>query len=329
MLRRCSNRARPRSRPITRSDNWQPRRCGSAGVMISSTCGRRARTSASSMPVSASDLLRSASMPARSNRSSEARNGASPRMGGLLSCHPSAPMAGVNCGAIWKRVVLMAPPASESGQGGVAMVALVHEGAGNRARAAVEVFVMAPHRKVRRHVMQAQRQVAHRMRQVEPMRAPCRRAARVIASRSKAWPVVLHAGPQHQRQARAVLGDGAFDRGQRNRAVGFVRLHFHQTLGRVETMEADLSFHRVAVGQCAGFHQDHRALRGRPVEADHHQMQVHAQRVHRHHFAGQRTDHAGQLRAHQAVVGQPLGRAGEVASTASSPHCFITSCTAA
>jgi hypothetical protein len=79
-------------------------------------------------------------------------------------------------------------------------------------------------------------------------------------------------------------------------------------------MEADLRFHRVAIGrERAGFHQDHRALRGRPVEADHHQVQVHAQRVHRHHFAGQRTDHAGQLRAHQAVVGQPLRRAGEVA----------------
>jgi len=79
-------------------------------------------------------------------------------------------------------------------------------------------------------------------------------------------------------------------------------------------MEADLCFHRVAIGrECAGFHQDHRALGRGPVEADHHQVQVHAQRVHCNHLAGQRTDHAGQLRAHQAVVGQPLRRAGEVA----------------
>ncbi|KAG1373333.1 hypothetical protein G6F59_018511 [Rhizopus arrhizus] len=56
------------------------------------------------MPVSATDLLRRAAMPARSNRSSDARSGARPRIGGLLSCQPSAPVAGMNCGAIWKRV---------------------------------------------------------------------------------------------------------------------------------------------------------------------------------------------------------------------------------
>ncbi|MNT24425.1 hypothetical protein D3C72_1598950 [compost metagenome] len=79
-------------------------------------------------------------------------------------------------------------------------------------------------------------------------------------------------------------------------------------------MEADLCFHRMAVGrERAGFHQDHRAFGRRPVEADHHQVQVHAQRVHRHHFAGQCADHARQLRADQAVVRQPLGRPGEVA----------------
>ncbi|MNI43761.1 hypothetical protein D3C73_981020 [compost metagenome] len=79
-------------------------------------------------------------------------------------------------------------------------------------------------------------------------------------------------------------------------------------------MEADLRFHRMAVGgERAGFHQDHRAFGRGPVEADHHQVQVHAQRVHRHHFAGQCADHARQLRADQAVVRQPLGRPGEVA----------------
>ncbi|KAG1443296.1 hypothetical protein G6F57_018141 [Rhizopus arrhizus] len=195
------------------------------------------------------------------------------------------------------------------------MVPLMHERASHRSRSAVEVLVVAPHGEIRCDVMQAQRQVADRMCKIEadPRTVQACGAGDRIEVEGLAG-AVLHAGPKHQRQARAMLGDGTLDRRERDRAIGFVRLYFHQARGGGEAMEADLRLHGVAIGgERAGFHQDHRALRGRPVEADHHQVQVHAQGIHRHHFAGQRTDHAGQLCAHQAVVGQPLRRAGEVA----------------
>ena len=60
------------------------------------------------------------------------------------------------------------------------------------------------------------------------------------------------------------------------------------------------------------FHEDGGANRG-AVEADHHQVQVGGQRVHRHHFGGLRTDHARQWFAHLLVVGHPLRVAGEMA----------------
>jgi hypothetical protein len=111
-----------------------------------------------------------------------------------------------------------------------------------------------------------------------------------------------------------VFGDRPFDGLHRDRAVGFVRCQLDQVGFRIETMEADMRFHRVAVGrESAGFHQDRRALAGRAVEADQHQVEVDAERVHRHHFRRQRADHAGQLLGHQAVVVHPAGRAGEVA----------------
>ncbi|KAG0929442.1 hypothetical protein G6F31_017349 [Rhizopus arrhizus] len=44
---------------------------------------------------------------------------------------------------------LMAPPASEAWQGGVAMVPLMHERASHRSRSAVEVLVVAPHGEIR------------------------------------------------------------------------------------------------------------------------------------------------------------------------------------
>ncbi|MNV31049.1 hypothetical protein D3C71_1223400 [compost metagenome] len=111
-----------------------------------------------------------------------------------------------------------------------------------------------------------------------------------------------------------MFGDGAFDGLQRDGAVGFVGLYFDQIGGRIEAVESDLRFHRMPIRrEGAGLHEDDGALGGGPVEADHHQVQVDAEGVHRHDFAGQGADHAGELFAHQAVVVQPLGVAGEVA----------------
>ena len=125
---------------------------------------------------------------------------------------------------------------------------------------------------------------------------------------------VLDAGPQHQRQAMAVHGDGRLQRRHRDGAFGLVRLQLDQVGGRVEAMEADLRLDRMPVGgKRAGLDQDRRALARGPVEADHHEVQVGGEGVHRHHLAGQRADHARQRLAHLLVVGHPLALAAEVA----------------
>ncbi|SBV36017.1 hypothetical protein STPYR_10947 [uncultured Stenotrophomonas sp.] len=213
------------------------------------------------------------------------------------------------------RGLLVAPPAGKARQRCIACVALVDEAAGHRAGAGIEVFVVAPHREVGGGVVQGQRHVADRVGEVEAdvgaLRA-CQPGDRVEVEHLPA--AVLHTRPQHQRYALAVLGDGAFDGGHRDRAVGLVRLHFDQVGGWVEAVEADLRLDRVAVGgEGTGFHQDRRARGRGAVEADHHQLQVHAQRVHRHHFHRQRADHARQRIAHQPVVIHPVRRTGEVA----------------
>src|SRR4051812_43566658 len=62
----------------------------------------------------------------------------------------------------------IAPPATKAKQLWIVAVPLMHKGATHAARARVEVFVRAPAGKVYIPVMQLQRNIAYRMRQVEP-----------------------------------------------------------------------------------------------------------------------------------------------------------------
>ena len=56
--------------------------------------------------------------------------------------------------------------------------------------------------------------------------------------------------------------------------------------GEHEAVELrDLDVDVVLATDAAPLGEDRRALGGRAIEADHHQVQVHAQRIHRHHFA--------------------------------------------
>ena len=209
---------------------------------------------------------------------------------------------------------IVAPPAGEARQL-AARMALVDEAAGDRAGAGVEVFVMAPHREIRAAVVQAEFQVADAVGEVEAAQRALRvRQPRDLAQVEGLAAAVLHARPQHQRQARAVLGDRALDARHRNQAAGLVGRHFDQVGVRVEAVEGDLRSHRVAVGRkSAGLDQHRRALAGRPVEADHHQVQVGGERVHRDHLRRFGADQARERFAHQFVVGHPLGLAGEMA----------------
>ena len=77
------------SPPGAISDNWHPRSKGFSGVMID-TSGRFIAIRNSNNPVSFSLLSRIASIPASSNISIAASNGAIPITGALLICHPSA-----------------------------------------------------------------------------------------------------------------------------------------------------------------------------------------------------------------------------------------------
>src|SRR5207342_1661969 len=106
---RNSNSARPAARPVsprpcsTRNDNCAPRRSGSRGVTICNVSDKRARINCSRYAVSSSERARNLSMPALANRSSDARSGASPRIGGLLNCQPSAPGVGTKLPSMRKR----------------------------------------------------------------------------------------------------------------------------------------------------------------------------------------------------------------------------------
>ena len=190
----------------------------------------------------------------------------------------------------------------------------MHETAGHRARSGVHVLVVAPDGEVGAGIMQAQRQVAGSVGMVEAdHRAGGVAQAHDLRHVERLPGAILHARPQHQRQARAVLGDGLLDRGHREGAVGLIRLHFDQIGVRVEAVEAHLRLQRIAVGgKRPGLHQDRRPLRRGPVEADHHQMQVGGERVHRHHLRGQGAHGGGQAVTHQRVVGHPLAGPGEV-----------------
>ena len=111
-------------------------------------------------------------------------------MGGLESCHPSAPGIGSKSGPIWKRVCLSWPhQPAKRGSVGCARVPLVDEAAAERARARVQVLVRAPHGEVRPVVVERQTQVAGAVRQVEAHDGSPRVRGAVMAAMSNAWPV--------------------------------------------------------------------------------------------------------------------------------------------
>ncbi len=186
-------------------------------------------------------------------------------------------------------------------------MAFVHEGAGDRAGSGVEVFVAAPDGEIDAAVVQLQRKITDAVREVEADHAALRvRPVDEPLQVESLAGAVLHAGPQDQGDAMAVFGQRAFDRCVGDRSVGFVAFDLDQVGGRVETMETDLRFHRVAIGrEGPGLDQDGGSFGRRPVEADHQQMQVRRERIHRHHFRRQCADALGQRIAHEGVVGHP------------------------
>ncbi len=102
------------------------------------------------------------------NSASEAASGASERIGGLLSCQPSAPRSGGELRLHEEAPgPVVTPPAREPWQVVRLGVPLVHEAPADGAGAGVQIFVAAPHGEIRARVVQRERHVADRVRQIE------------------------------------------------------------------------------------------------------------------------------------------------------------------
>ena len=111
---------------------------------------------------------------------------------------------------------------------------------------------------------------------------------------------VVHVADQHERHVVALP--------QRTQGI----LAFQDGVG--ESVEPRLRDHRVLIrGKRALLDQQPVLAGPGAVERDHHQMQVHRQRVHHHHFVGQGTDEPRGRRGQQLVITDPGIARGEVA----------------
>ena len=250
--------------------------------------------------------------------SSEARIAASERIGGFESCHPSAPdrpESGLHPEA---RLLVVAPPAGQARQIGRLAVAvpLVDEASADRAGPRVQVLVRTPDGEVHVPVVQAQDQVAGRVRHVEPDDAALRvRLPRDRLDVEGLARVVLDSGKQHQGDRRAIAFEDLGDVRGLDGVLALPGPEPDERLGRVEAVKARLRLERVVVGgERVILEQDPMPLAGRPVEARHHQVEVGGKRVHRHDLArrSRGTDEPGHRLREELVVRQPRVLAREV-----------------
>ncbi len=196
---------------------------------------------------------------------------------------------------------------------------LVHESAGDRARAGVQVLVAAPRRKIRPPFVQIQLDVADRVSQVEA--DPATVLAGKLTDRGHVENlarVILHAGQQQQRRPLAL----ALEQGGEVVDVQdlvLARLPLQQVFSGIVAAHADLRRGRVTVRRERGrLDHDPAALPLRRVKARHQQVQVDRQRVHRDDFRCLRTGQCRERRGCMAVVGDPRARRLEVAVHAAS-----------
>ena len=183
----------------------------------------------------------------------------------------------------------------------------MHEGTGDRARPAVQVLVAAPHRPVHAPVVHPQRQVPRRVREVPRHHGADAAAGRGDGLDVEVLPaVVVHGAQQHQRHPGAVLLEEGDDVVAAQPVLAGPRCQpEHRRVG-IEAVQRGLAAHRVAVGRERRVLDDDRVpVRGRPVEADHQQVQVDGQRVHRDDLARPRADQARRGLPKQLVIAQP------------------------
>ena len=166
---------------------------------------------------------------------------------------------------------------------------------------------MTPDGEVGARVVQCDRQVADRMREVpadRATRAPSRLRDRADVERLPGE--VLHARQQDRRDARPVAFQPFDDVLGAQQVLAFARRNLQQVPCRVEPVKSHVRSGRVAIRrERLLFDQQRRARAGRPVEAREQQVQVDRQGVHRHHFVRLRADEPGDGRRHALVVARP------------------------
>ncbi len=209
------------------------------------------------------------------------------------------------------RVEVVAPPAGQPRRCAVE-VALVHEGAGCRAGPSVQVLVRAPGREIRVPVVQRERQVADRVREVETgdradamrgrRRVPrCRGAGRSGTGR----PAAGRARAATPR--RSISATMSSCRSSCSPARG---ADLDQDACRIAAVPADLRRDRITVRRKrALLDQDHVPLARRAVEARHQEVQVDRERVHH-----------DRLRAASPRQAPPRSARGARAGSASRPR---------
>ena len=152
------------------------------------------------------------------------------------------------------------------------------------------------------------------MREVEPDPAPAApRGGRDALHVQPLARLELNPGEQDEGDLVTLSVEQRFDVVGAQRALAVTRRDPHQRVARVETMELDLRHDGVAVGrERAILDQDAPARGGRTVEGGEHQVEVHRQRVHSHHFLRGGPNQPGERRPDRLVVGIPGSRFLEI-----------------
>ncbi len=186
-------------------------------------------------------------------------------------------------------------------------VALVYEAAADRSGTPVEVLVAAPHGKIRIGIVQRERQVADRVRQVDAGDAPVAVRGAHDARHVKCLAgAKLHPGPQHQRNLLTARRQSGLDGCLRHQVLTSARRELEQGGLGIKAAPGDLGCDRMPVGrEGPGFHQDAGTPPLRAVETRQHEVQVRGQGVHGDDFGVARAGERGEARGEVLVIGNP------------------------
>ena len=148
------------------------------------------------------------------------------------------------------RVRIVPEPTGQARQLAVGRVPLVHERARHRAGTGVEIFVGAPDGEIDVPIVQRQRHVADRVREIDPDHAAALlRRRRDFLDVEQLTGEKVHAGDKHQRDLVALLLQQSLDVLLSNGELPFARTRQNERLLRIEPVMNDLRLDRIGVGR--------------------------------------------------------------------------------